>query len=102
MSPPAAPRVDVSHLAPIRVSVAEAMEELAAELSRSGPVTFRRLTAGLAERIEVIVHFLGVLELYKQGLVELDQAATFGDLTVAWVGGTGGLPVAAGVDAYEG
>ena len=56
------------------VSVAEAVEELIDELPRAGahhlPPPHRRLV----ERLEVIVRFLAVLELYKQGLVELDQA----------------------------
>jgi len=38
-------------------------------------------------RMEVVVHFLGLLELYKQGLVDLDQTATFGELRVLWTGG---------------
>ena len=43
---------------------------------------FRALVAGVDERVEVVVRFLAVLELYKQGVVDLDQAETFGDLTV--------------------
>ncbi len=42
--------------------------------------TFRELTAAARTRMEVVVHFLGLLELYKQGLVELEQATTFGEL----------------------
>ena len=49
-------------------------------------MTFRRLTSGLVARLDVIVRFLAVLELYKQGWVEVDQAGTFGDLTVTWTG----------------
>ena len=44
--------------------------------ARVGRITFRGLTAGLVERLEVVVRFLAVLELYKQGLVDLDQAPT--------------------------
>ena len=43
--------------------------------------------AALVERLEVIVRFLAVLELFKQGLVELDQAEPFGDIEIAWRGG---------------
>lgn len=45
------------------------------------------LTAGVRSRMELVVHFLGLLELYKQGLIELEQAATFGELLVLWTGG---------------
>ena len=59
--------------------------------------------SGLVERLEVIVRFLAVLELFKQGMIELDQDEQFGEIEVMW---TGGLePVAAGsiaIDDYEG
>jgi segregation and condensation protein A len=84
--PKPVPKVDLDHVAPIRVSVAEAAASLAARLPALGPVTFRRLTEGLVARLDVIVRFLAVLELYKQGWVEVDQAGTFGDLTVTWTG----------------
>jgi len=99
------PLVDLSHVTPIRLSVADAVLELCHELPRVGRITFRRLTADLVERIDVVVHFLAVLELYKQGLVELEQAATFGDLVVMWSGQAPQAAAAlamAGADAYEG
>ena len=98
------PRVDLTHVAPIRMSVAEAVEELIDELPRQRTITFRRLTGGLVERVEVIVRFLAVLELYKQGFVELDQAGTFGEIEISWIGPDAGAAelALAGVDAYEG
>ncbi len=51
---------------------------------RAGRISFRRLTADLADRIEVIVRFLAVLELFKQGAVEIDQPERFGDIEVTW------------------
>jgi len=41
------------------------------------------------ERLEVIVRFLAVLELYKQGLVDLEQPTRFADLQVTWLGAIG-------------
>ena len=84
--PKPVPHVDLDHVAPIRASVADAVAELSTALPSLGPVTFRRLTAGLVHRLDVIVRFLAVLELYKQGQVEIDQARAFGDLTVVWTG----------------
>jgi segregation and condensation protein A len=78
------PKVDLTHVPPARVSVGEAVAELADELPALGTVTFRRLTADLAVS-DVIVRFLALLELYKQGRVDLDQGAHFGDLSVAWL-----------------
>ena len=86
-TPKPAPRVDLDHVAPIRASVEDAVVELAELLPGLGRVTFRTLTLGVDERLEVIVRFLAVLELYKQGRVEVDQAATFGELVVVWTDG---------------
>jgi segregation and condensation protein A len=101
-APKPVPRVDLDHVAPIRASVAEVVEELAATLPGAGRVSFRRLTAGLRTRLDVIVSFLALLELYKQGLVDLDQAVTFGDLDVRWTGAASGTGTLAAVDSYDG
>ena len=95
-------RVDLSHVTPIKVTVAEAVEELVKELPGVGQMTFRALTADLVDRIEVVVRFLAVLELFKQGVVELDQASAFGDITVIWTGGEGVSADAIVIDTYEG
>lgn len=86
VTPKPVPRVDLFHVAPITVTVADAVAELLDELPRVGRITFAALTADLVDRIEVIVRFLGVLELFKQGCVDLDQFDRFGDLVVIWLG----------------
>jgi segregation and condensation protein A len=83
--------VDVEHILVDEVTVAEVVQRLATVLSGGPPVTFRELTRGARTRIEVVVHFLGILELYKQGLVEIDQVETFGALVVSWCGDDGGV-----------
>jgi len=85
VAPKPVPKVDLDHVAPIRASVRDAVEELVAELPALRRVTFRRLTGHLLERLDVIVRFLAVLELYKQGAVDLHQATTFGELDIEWV-----------------
>jgi len=81
-TPKPVPVVDLFHVSAVRASVADAMEELLDELPRAGRISFRRLTSGLVERLEVIVRFLALLELFKQGVVELDQAERFGDIDI--------------------
>ncbi len=93
------PRVDVSHLAPISLSVADAMAVLRERLAPRGQVTFAELTADLDDHLEVIVHFLAILELYMEGLLELEQAAPFGTLLVVWVGEGVAASAAAGLPA---
>lgn len=87
------PSVDVSYLQPIRITVRQAVALVVAGLRRAGGrATFRALTAGCQNRIEVVVSFLALLELYRADVIELDQAERFGDLQVSWVGG--GIAVA--------
>jgi segregation and condensation protein A len=101
VAPKPVPRIDTEHIAPIRASVVEACEELVDELRRVGSITFRRLANGLVDRIEIVVRFLAILELFKQGIVELEQAAVFGDITIEFVGDRDGADFAS-IDAYEG
>jgi segregation and condensation protein A len=73
---------DTYHVAPIRASVREAVDALLVALPADRPVSFRTLVAGIHDRVEVIVRFLAVLELFKQGIVDVVQIETFGDLVV--------------------
>ena len=59
------------------------------------------MTQHLDERLEVVVHFLAVLELYKQGVIDIDQVGAFGDIHVQWRAGADPTDVDL-VDAYEG
>ena len=102
LTPRPVPRIDLFHVAPIRVSVADAVAELVDELPRVGRISFKRLTADLGERLDVIVRFLAVLELFKQGLVEVDQVEVFGEITIEWVGGDPEQAIAMAVDSYDG
>ena len=79
---PPEPRVEADHIAPVRASVAEAIATVLDRLPENRLVSFRDLTLDAADRLEVIVRFLAVLELYKQGVVDLEQVATFADLSV--------------------
>jgi len=74
--------VDTDHIAPIRASVAEAVSTVLDRIPARDPVTFRELAAGAESRLDVIVRFLAVLELFKQGIVDLEQLSNFATLTV--------------------
>jgi segregation and condensation protein A len=98
LAPKPQTRLLLDHVAPVRASVRDAVEELLDELPRAGRITFTRLTAGLVDRLQIIVRFLAVLELYKQGAVDLDQATTFGELEIRWLGAGVEMPV----EEYQG
>jgi segregation and condensation protein A len=102
LTPRPIPVVDLFHVNPIKITVADAVAELLDELPRAGKISFRRLTADLADRIEVIVRFLALLELFKQGVIELEQPERFGDIEVVWSSADGIATDAILIDAYDG
>ena len=84
--PAPVPAVSTDHIAPVRLTVREAVAELARRLRNRGETTFASLVGDDVPPIEVVISFLAVLELYKRSLIELDQTATFGAITVRWTG----------------
>ena len=84
LRPPAL--LDLSHVTPIRYTMAEAVEAVRGHLGRLGQARFRDLVADCDERIQIVVRFLALLELYREGQVELEQAETFGEIEVRWEG----------------
>lgn len=84
LTPRPDPTIDLGHIAPIRISVAEAVVEVAHQVRRAGRMSFRELTASVTTRLEVVVHFLAILELFKEARVDLDQTELFGDIRITW------------------
>ncbi len=95
------PVVRLHHVTVDAVTVAETVVTLAQRLPSLGKLSFRELTLGLETRIEIIVHFLALLELCKLGHVDLGQGSTFGDLEIEWVSQDRSLEIGM-VDVYEG
>ena len=73
--------VDVRHMPPPRVSVAERLAHLRA-LLRRGTFSFDEAVAD-ADRVTVAVTLFAVLELYKQGELTWSQEQPFGEITLA-------------------
>ena len=94
-------RVATDHIHAIRLSVGDAVNELSFDLPDRGKVTFREITAQLVDRIEVVVYFLAILELYKQDMIDITQFTNFANIEVVWVG-DGAAAALDLVDAYEG
>jgi segregation and condensation protein A len=95
------PVVRLHHVTVDAVTVAETVARLAQRLPTMGRFSFRELTEELVTRIEVIVHFLAILELCKLGHLELGQGATFGEVQITWIDTDSRLDIG-GVDSYEG
>ncbi len=104
MRPKPVTSVGLHHVTEVKASVSQAIHEMLNSLPRNGRLTFRDLTDHVSDDVmEVVVRFLAVLELFKQGVVEIDQIGRFGDLTVEWVGSEDDREAAlSGVDIYEG
>ena len=100
--PKAPPRLDLSHITPIRVTVADAIQAVLRALADRPSVTFDELRRDCTDRIDVVVRFLAVLEMIKRGHATVDQAENFGQIRVTRVDGG---PIAGDtivVDEYEG
>ena len=82
LTPP--PAIDLSHISPIVFSIGEAMERVRERLTAAREVRFRDLIDHDMERIHVVVHFLALLELHRQGHVDLLQGQLFGEIQVRW------------------
>lgn len=95
-------RVSTDHIAPISFSVSDAVNELAIDLPDRGRVSFRQITAQLVDRIEVVVYFLAVLELYKQDMLDITQISSFGNIEVEWIADAEGAAAMDLIDSYEG
>lgn len=80
------PALDLYHVTPIRYTIEEAVQAVVSHLGRAGRARFRELVADCDERIQVVVRFLALLDLYREGKVDLAQAETFGEIEVEWQG----------------
>jgi segregation and condensation protein A len=93
--------VDTDHVAPVRASVKDAVQTVLRMLPGHEPMSFRALVAGAPHRLEAIVRFLAVLELYKQGFVDIAQFTNFGELMVRRLTGGERVLDAASLDDWE-
>lgn len=64
------------------VSLAERVKNIFATLARWSSLPFSRIIKGAATKTDVIINFLAVLELFKQGQVDLDQPNAFDDIVI--------------------
>jgi segregation and condensation protein A len=89
LTPRAQELVAVDHVHGGTVSVREQTALLHERLRRTGAASFRSLTADCQGTLEVVARFLGLLELYREGLVAFEQAEALAELQVRWTGGAG-------------
>ncbi len=62
------------------ISLEEMIERLAGRISSAMKLSFRQFTGSGTQRHEIIVGFLALLELVKQGIIKATQNEKFGDI----------------------
>ena len=91
LAPKLPPVVGIEHIHRPLVSVAEEAAKMVEELRKSGRVTFRHLISGLSDTLVVVARFLGILELYREGVVRFEQVVALGELQITWTGSAEGI-----------
>jgi segregation and condensation protein A len=91
LAPKPVPTVSTEHVHIAAVSIVEHMAVLRTRLRRQGSATFRALTTDCTATIEIVARFLGLLELYREGVVAFDQVAALAELRVRWTGSSDAL-----------
>ncbi|HRH55989.1 MAG TPA: segregation/condensation protein A, partial [Candidatus Paceibacterota bacterium] len=64
------------------VTIEEMMDTLLARVQRAMTVTFSEFSGAAKEKVEVIVSFLALLELVKQGAVDAAQHDALTDIRI--------------------
>jgi segregation and condensation protein A len=65
------------------VTIEEMMDQLARRVQSAMTLSFKDFTGSTREKVEVIVSFLALLELVKQGAVAADQYGPHGDIRIS-------------------
>lgn len=79
---PKSPDMPMAHVKQI-VSIEETIEKLMSRVERGLHLSFRDVAhVGTAPKQEIIITFLALLELVKQGIIRATQSEEFGDITV--------------------
>lgn len=78
--------LEADHVASAPISLELHVEGVARMMRRGRHTSFRELVAGGASVEEMVVTFLAILELYKRGVIRLEQAEEFGDIEIVGIG----------------
>jgi len=65
---------------PLRVTLAERVEEVRSVVAAQGQVRFSQLVAGAQSRSDLVLTFLAILELFRTHRLELRQDTLFGEI----------------------
>lgn len=80
--------LESEHIAPKRLPVALTIASVDRLVRSRGRATFSDLLDGQSTPEVVVANFLAVLELYKRGLVRVNQSELFGEIDIEHIEGT--------------
>ncbi|WP_426505714.1 segregation and condensation protein A [Dactylosporangium sp. McL0621] len=100
-TPKVPPVVSVAHIHQVRVSVREHANIMRDWLLQRRVANFSDLCADCESTLEVVARFLALLELYRENLIDFEQAEALGELVVRWTAAED-VPVELEVEEYEG
>jgi segregation and condensation protein A len=86
LEPKPEPELSLAHIHAPAVSVREQAHVVIERLKIGGTLTFRKLAADAPDTMTRVARFLALLELFREGVVALDQVSAFGELTIRWTG----------------
>jgi segregation and condensation protein A len=72
------------------VSIEQMMDDLLKRVQKALTLSFKEFSSGVGGRLEIIVSFLALLELFKQGAIDVSQPSAFGDIELT--NRTGSMP----------
>lgn len=74
--------VSVIHLHDSTISVKDAVVEMMSRLTRGAKSSFKDIMKTAPSKMHIVVSFLAVLELYKQGYVDIDAGESLADFDI--------------------
>lgn len=80
---PERPEVSVVHLHDSTISVKDAVGELLRMLNVGENKSFKKLMQNAPSKMHIVVSFLAVLELYKQGFIDIQAGQNLSDLEIS-------------------
>jgi len=78
--------LEAEHVAAAPISLEEHTERIASRLRSLRRTTFAQLADGRLSLEELVVTFLAILELYKRGVLALEQGEPFGEIEIVGMG----------------
>lgn len=76
--------VKIDHLHTPVISVREQIDVMSARLAKSGVLSFSQLVADAETTMMVVVRFMGVLMMFRDRMIEVEQEVPLGEITVIW------------------